>query len=506
MLRGNIYSLRSRKTYRPGRGAIAKTSYLLAIACALSACALLAYSLAPVFRISLQLPAFTTIGGIPVGGLSRASAQTRLESIFFAPLSLTYARDTFQLSPALVEFKIDFDATLAQIPPAKDVSFWGALLGRTQSTQPTSARLIASLSTPALEAFLADVASRYGTAPGSAAADATAMVTLLTGAGTSLDVPRAVSAINTALLSPTNRTAQLHALPSDTFRPHLSLLEAQIKQYLALQKFEGLLSFYLVDLQRNAKIHFNTLNGTALSTDPDIAFSGMSILKIPIMAEFYRQSNDDALPYELDLVEKSITQSSNWTTNLLIAWIGDQNTGNGLYRLNTTIAQLGMSGTFIGGAYDSTDAPGFRYTPANKRTDISTAPDAYMQTTPSDMGRLLEGIYNCSVGKPNLLNDTFPGAYSEVECTTMINYLASNKIAVLIQAGVPEGVRVSHKHGWADGEPIGDAGLVFTPGGDYALVYYIWVPGNTYWDENSRHMADISRAVYYFFNPIVQNP
>lgn len=88
----------------------------------------------------------------------------------------------------------------------------------------------------------------------------------------------------------------------------------------------------------------------------------------------------------------------------------------------------------------------------------------------------------------------------------MINYLASNKIAVLIQAGVPEGVRVSHKHGWADGEPIGDAGLVFTPGGDYALVYYIWVPGNTYWDENSRHMADISRAVYYFFNPIVQNP
>lgn len=88
----------------------------------------------------------------------------------------------------------------------------------------------------------------------------------------------------------------------------------------------------------------------------------------------------------------------------------------------------------------------------------------------------------------------------------MLDLLANNQIAVLVQAGVPEGVRVAHKHAWEDGEPIGDAAVVFTPGGDYILVYYLWVPGNTYWDQNSRLMADISRAAYYFFNPLLQTP
>ena len=63
---------------------------------------------------------------------------------------------------------------------------------------------------------------------------------------------------------------------------------------------------------------------------------------------------------------------------------------------------------------------------------------------------------------------------------------------------------VAHKHGWAQGEPIGDAGVVFTSGGDYVLVYYVWVPGYTYWEENSQLLADVSKAVYFLVNPITQ--
>ena len=506
MLTGNIYSLKPRKSFRPGRSSLARASFALAALCALGAILVMVTSLASVFQFPKRLPPNTTVSGVPVGGLTLAAAQERLATLFFSPLSLTYEQQQISLSPDLVDFKLDFEETIAQIPPAAPPNFWGLLVGRLPTAPPTTARLIASVNGEKLTAFLNSVASRYDSAPGVAAADATAMVTVINAPGRTLDVPAAARAITTALLSPTNRSVQLQSQSGTSLHPRLTLLEAQIRKYLEQQQYNGLLSFFLIDLQNNQRLHFNTLNGSTLPTEPDIAFSGMSILKIPIMAEFYRQSDDDALPYEVDLVEKAIAQSSNWTTNLLIAWIGDQNTANGLYTLNSTLEKLGMTGTFIGGAYDSTDAPGFRYTPSNKRTDISTSPDAYMQTTPSDMGRLLEAIYQCSLDKPNLLTATFPEAFSKVECSTMLDLLANNQIAVLVQAGVPEGVRVAHKHAWEDGEPIGDAAVVFTPGGDYILVYYLWVPGNTYWDQNSRLMADISRAAYYFFNPLLQTP
>lgn len=506
MLTGNIYSLKPRKSYRPGRSSLARASFALAALCALGATLVLVTSLASVFQFPKRLPPNTTISGVPVGGLTLAAAQERLTALFLSPLNLTYEQEQISLSPEIVDFKLDLDATIAQIPASTTPNLWDLLLGRTPTAPPTSTRLIASVNDEKLTAFLNNIAFRYDTEPGVAAADATAMVTVINTPGRTLDIAAAVRSVTSALLSPTDRSVQLQSQSGDSLHPRLTLLEAQIRRYMELQQYSGLLSFFLIDLQTHQRLHFNTLNGSTLPTQPDIAFSGMSILKIPIMAEFYRQSNDDALPYEVDLVVKSITQSSNWTTNLLIAWIGDQNTANGLYTLNSSLEKLGMTGTFIGGEYDTTDAPGFRYTTSNQRTDISTSPDAYMQTTPSDMGRLLEAIYQCSLGEPNLLTATFPAAYSKVECSTMLDLLASNQIAVLVQAGVPEGVRVAHKHAWADGEPIGDAAIVFTPGGDYVLVYYLWVPGNTYWDQNSRHLADISRAAYYFFNPLLQTP
>ena len=64
----------------------------------------------------------------------------------------------------------------------------------------------------------------------------------------------------------------------------------------------------------------------------------------------------------------------------------------------------------------------------------------------------------------------------------MLDWLMENRIGVLIEAGVPEGTPVAHKHGWAEGEPIGDAAVVFTPGANYVLVYYVWQPEYTYWD------------------------
>ncbi|HJO90310.1 MAG TPA: serine hydrolase, partial [Anaerolineales bacterium] len=289
--------------------------------------------------------------------------------------------------------------------------------------------------------------------------------------------------------------------------PTFKTLEIQLGDYLKTESFKGLLSIFIADLNTNTILHRNWMEGTELTTDPDIAFSGMSIIKITFLVEFYRQiNNEGALPYELDLIEKSITESSNWTSNVLIDWIGDLDPNLGLKRLNNTYNMLGLNSTFIGGLYDSEEIPGFRHTPANSRTDITTEPDPYMQTTASDIGLLLKGIYECSRYNTGLLIEVFGDQITQSECLSMIEWLSKNKIGVLLEAGVPEGTKIAHKHGWAEGEPIGDAGIVFTPSGDYVIVYYIWVPEYTYWDNNARILSDINKAIYYHFNPIIHAP
>ena len=84
-----------------------------------------------------------------------------------------------------------------------------------------------------------------------------------------------------------------------------------------------------------------------------------------------------------------------------------------------------------------------------------------------------------------------------------------NEEGNLIRFGVPDGVPVSHKHGWIP-DTHGDAGVVFTPGGDYVIVEYLHLPGQ--WlqsDISFPILREISRAVYNYFNfdePYVGDP
>jgi hypothetical protein len=89
-------------------------------------------------------------------------------------------------------------------------------------------------------------------------------------------------------------------------------------------------------------------------------------------------------------------------------------------------------------------------TPANERVDVNVEPDIYNQTTAGDMGILLEAVDRCARSQPNLIQQTFGEDVSPSECQLMIDSLAQNKTAVLLEAGVPEGTRLAHKHGWIE--------------------------------------------------------
>jgi hypothetical protein len=145
-------------------------------------------------------------------------------------------------------------------------------------------------------------------------------------------------------------------------------------------------------------------------------------------------------------------------------------------------------------------------TPANQRTDVVTDPDIFNQTTPSDIGMLLSNIYQCADSNGGALIAAFPDKLNSDICKQMITFLASDKIGVLIEAGVPEGTQVAHKHGWISDPSslvihnISDAAIVYTPGGNYVLVIYAYHPVQTVWEPVSALFAQMSQAVYNYYN------
>jgi hypothetical protein len=174
---------------------------------------------------------------------------------------------------------------------------------------------------------------------------------------------------------------------------------------------------------------------------------------------------------------------------------------------------LGLDNTFLAGYFCSPENPCpllARFdTPANTRTDVNTDPDIYSQTTPSDIGSLLEDIYQCAQTGGGTLVAAFPGQIDQTSCQEMIQYLVEDKIGVLIQSGVPEGTAVAHKHGWVT-DPNGvihnvsDAAIVYTPAGNYILAIYVYHPNQIIWDEVSKMYADLSRAIYNYFGLAAQ--
>jgi hypothetical protein len=83
----------------------------------------------------------------------------------------------------------------------------------------------------------------------------------------------------------------------------------------------------------------------------------------------------------------------------------------------------------------------------------------------------------------------------------MLDWLSMNRIDSFVEAGVPVEARVVHKHGWT-GDTHADAALVFSKGGDFVLVTFLYRPGWLEWEESAPLIADIATVTYNYFNPV----
>ncbi|MBM4425490.1 MAG: hypothetical protein FJ030_19290 [Chloroflexi bacterium] len=453
-----------------------------------------------------HLPAELIIAEIPVGGLTRDEAAARLDSAYSVPLTLDYRGNAIQLAPSQVGFTLDSDSMLAQAPTVEvSGSLWSALwahLWAQTPPPPDPIPLQASFDQQTLKNFLADVAAAYDEPGLPARADPGTLGFVPGTAGYALDRDAAFALINTAFRSPNSRTVTLpvnnFAQSPPTFDTLADLLRADVR----LHQFDGTVSIYVADLQTSETLNLAMRGQQPLEVDGGIAYSGMSTIKIPIAVTFFRYLDAAPTPDEQLLLTGVFGESANTYTDLILGLIGD---GSGLIGANIvsdTMAELGLQNTYIAGLLDTLGAittP--RRTPANTRADIDLAPDRYNQTSADDMGRLLVMIDDCAAGRGKLM-ESFSGQFTAEECQQIIDLLLANEVGPIFVAGGSPGAMVAHKHGW-DLLPlnnVGDAAIVYSPGGNYVMTVYVHRDEPVPFDDANRLIISLATAVFNFYN------
>lgn len=485
------------------------SALFLSAAIILTIIALVGYS-----RQRNSYPAGMTIAGIPVGGVDPQIASQRVLQVYSSPVAVEYAGSIILIDPTNVGFQLNIDSMLAAADLQRTgASFWGGFWDYLWNRPPTAADipLDADLSEARLRAFLQnEVATRYDTPP-SPAQPIPGTVNFVPGTpGQTMDVDRAVTLIEDALRSPTNRTVALTSTRTIASRPTLDNLQTLLKQVIRLSGFDGVAGLYMLDLQTGQEILFAEDNGQPLSVQPDVAFTASSVAKIPIMVSYYSQFGTDALNQQtVDSMIDMIRRSENPPADKFMSAL-DENRGPLL--VTDKMKALGLENTFMAG-YFYPGAPLIQTirTPSNLRTDVVTNPDSYNQTTPSDIGMLLEDLYQCEQTGGGALVAVFPGKITQQICQQMVEILVQDKLGALLQAGVPEGTRIAHKHGWITNPATGvidnvsDAAIVYSPGGNYILVVFTYHPVQIIWDTTANPLfAQLSQAVYNYFNVPIQ--
>lgn len=458
-------------------------------------------------RLRAVFPSGMTIAEIPVGGLDRQGAAQRLLERYNLPVELHYQDNIIHLEPSVVGFELDLESMLAAADLERTrtpfwLGFWDFLWGR--NPQPADIPLRASFDESRLITYLEEeIGSRYDELP-TAPIPVAGSVEFQAGTlGTILDAERAVLPIDNALRSIRDRVVILPLNRTLPPRPSRENLEILLKQTIDLAEFEGIIGFYLLDLQTAEEIHFAYQQGVEYPVNPDVAFTTASIIKIPILISTYLRIDDTPDIETTNLIEKMIIESGNETADWLMQREIDATRAPLL--ISEDLFALGLENTFLAGHfYLGAPVLDLFQTPANQRTDVYTNPDVYNQTTPSDMGMLLEDLYQCAETGGGALTAVFGNKINQSECRTMIDYLTQNKMPSLLEAGLPEGTRIAHKHGWVTNDGIinliGDAGLIYTVGGDYILVIFMYHPDQLIWDPSSELFGHLSRAVYNYFN------
>lgn len=462
----------------------------------LAAAGLIVIELIGYSQVREQLPPGMRMAGVPVGGMTLEEAAARVQEVYSAPVTVYYGDQAILLNPADISFEVDLQVMMARAETFRAQSNWWAgfwaYLWR-QPGQTSDVQLAATYSRSQLRAFLEDVAARYDRPP-TGPVGVTGTLEYVAGQpGFTLDVSSSEAVIDAALQVPTNRRAMLTVRNSEAAAPTLETLGQLIRATMDRRAFDGIYSVVVIDLE----------TGEELAINPDVAYAGMSLLKVPLIVETYRMLDTEPIPDTAKVIEETIVLSGNFTANLLLRDVLGNGTdmGSGAVVLTNELWALGLVNTFIAAPYDDPGPYPVIETPANQRKDLNTNPDPAMQTTAGDMATLLMWLYQCAEDGSGGLTMLYSGELTQGECRAIVELLKRNDIDVMLEAGVPPEAQIAHKHGFSLADTHGDAAIVYSPGGDYVVVLFLYLPPFLEWEISAPLYQEISAAVYRYFNP-----
>ena len=478
---------------------------IMSLALVLVVISLIGYS-----RQRNSYPGGMKIAGVPVGGVDPQTASERVLQVYSSPVEARYGAARIHIDPSIVGFELDIESMMAAADLERTggtfwIGFWNYLWNR--DPEPVEVHLSYSLDESLLTDYLKDeIAARYDEPP-TPAQPIPGSTNFAPGIpGRVLDIPRAVRLIADTLRSPSNRVVSLSFVQSTIPRATIDTLQILLKQIISTSGFDGVIGLYMLDLQTGQEIHFALDQGQEISVQPDVSFTASSTIKIPILVSYYIKNGSAPVDQQTQaMITEMIRKSDNNASDAMLNRI-DPNTGPLIITQN--MKTIGLEDTFLAGFF----APGSPLlqtfiTPANSRTDVFTDPDTYNQTTPLDMGMLLADLYQCATSSGGALIAAFPEKINSQICQQIIAYLSTDKIGVLIEAGVPEGTQIAHKHGWitsSDGviRNFSDASIVYSAGGNFILSIYAYHPAQIVFDDANVLFADLGAAVYNFYNNV----
>lgn len=444
-------------------------------------------------------PAGLVVAGVDVGGLTRDEASELLNNRYIeAPVTIFHGEQSFEVSPTQANFTLDRDTMLSEADFQRVqqdfwAGFWGFLWGRPIEVDPVP--LAATHDREALRDVLQEIAN-LNDKPAQPPQPVPSTLSFQFGEpGTRTNKEASFADVEAALYRPTSREAHLVIEPLAPARPETNLLTRLLVNML--QDYEqatgGVASVFLLELA----------TGEERAINAGVAMSGMDLLKAPLVLELYRVlDRPPTLSQQALISDTLVVQPDHLSANALLTVIAGQDDPYlGADLVTESMQQLGLVNTFMVAPYDDDGRPNLQTlsTPANSVEELATRPTPHMQTTAEDMGTLLSMIYYCAQGQGGAISAVYGDDVTQAECQEILSYMQQNKIGSLIEEGVPETTVVAHRHGWIS-DTHGDAAILFTPGGDYVLVIMLYKPDWLEWEISSPLIADISRAVYNFYN------
>jgi len=446
------------------------------------------------------LPSWVTLAGKPPAGATLEEIAKAIEVPYQEPVRVYYGEDRVLLRPKEVGFRVDTETMLDQAETQREgLGFWRGFIDEVlhRTPDPVDVPLSYSMDEVQLRYWLSDAAESYDRPPSSALmapiqldVPFTTTVVFRPGQpGLKLDAQASVDGLQVALAAPNieARETWLTLIEAAPPPPEISLLDELLRERMDASP---LLSSVFVR---------HLASGQEVDIRGDVAYSGMSMMKIPIMLSVFKQFYAHPTPDITEAMTSTMTLlgASNAYANRLLAQIGVGDQQKGASEVTSLLHRLGLVNSFMIAPYDSEIAAARVVTKANSRTDFNANPDMYMQTTPKDVGLLLEMITLCAENRGALLA-AYPGELTADECQELIGVLELNPITTFIKSGLPEGTRLAHKHGFSN-ENTSDAAIVWGPGGPFVISISVYQPTWVEFRHSQPLMADITKATWDFF-------